>query len=121
MRVHYGGTGPLMLTVFQIKFIHSVLLLLLSGCVVYAVYSAIFNDITLWTWLALLLVLIEGIILAASGWRCPLTTYAEKKGAIDGSVSDLFFPKWLSDRLFLICGPLAAVAAALVVWRWLSN
>ena len=50
------------------------------------------------------MVLIEGFILLANGWRCPLTVYAERLGAPSGSVTDLFLPRWLADRAFLVCG-----------------
>jgi hypothetical protein len=60
------------------------------------------------------------VALAASGWTCPLTILAERRGAMRGSVADIFLPKWFADRIFPICGSLYALAVALIVWRILD-
>jgi hypothetical protein len=57
------------------------------------------------------------VILAVSGWTCPLTILAERLGAPRGSVADIFLPSWLADRIFPICGTLYGVALALIAWR----
>jgi hypothetical protein len=60
---------------------------------------------------------VESIVLAASGWTCPLTILTERLGAARGSVSDIFLPKWLADRIFPICGTAYAVALVLILIR----
>ena len=109
------------LSIFHMKLIHTLVFAVLSACVVYTLYSGIFNHVTHWTWLAVVIVLGEGIILKANGWRCPLTTVAEKLGAASGSVTDIFLPKWFADRVFSICGITFTVACILVVARWLAR
>ena len=105
--------------IFLIKLIHSVIFLFLSGCVGFVLYSAVANQITLATWIAYGLMLAKGIVLMINGWRCPLTTYAEKMGSAKGSVTDIFLPKWLADRVFTICGSLFVVVTALLLVRLL--
>jgi hypothetical protein len=69
---------------------------------------------------AVVLLLAESVVLAASGWTCPLTVLAERQGALQGSVSDLFLPKWLADRIFPVCGTMYAVSLVLILWRVLG-
>lgn len=108
------------ITIFQIKLLHTIVFWALSLCTVYALYSGIADCVTRWTWVAVVLLLLESIVLAASGWTCPLTILAERQGARRGSVTDIFLPKWLADRIFPICGTLYAVALALILWRVLG-
>ena len=105
------------ITILQIKLVHTLIFWVLSLCVVYALFSGVANRITVWTWAAVGLLLIESVVLAASGWTCPLTILAERQGALRGSVTDIFLPKWLADRIFPICGTLFGIAVILVAWR----
>ena len=70
-----------------------------------------------WTWVAVGLVLVESVVLAACGWTCPLTILTERLGAERGSVSDIFLPQWLADRIFPICGTTYAVALLILLFR----
>jgi hypothetical protein len=64
------------------------------------------------------LVLVESIVLISFGWKCPLTILAERLGASDGAVADLFLPKWFADRIFPVCGTTFLIACALLVVRF---
>ena len=88
------------ITILQIKVIHTLIFWILSLCVLYALYSGIANRITTWTWAAVGLLLVESGVLVVSGWTCPLTILAERRGAVRGSVTDIFLPKWFADRIF---------------------
>jgi hypothetical protein len=105
------------LTLFHVKLAHTLIFWFLSACVLYALFSAIADHITTWTWIAVCLVLLESAVLAASGWTCPLTILAERLGAVRGSVADIFLPKWLADRIFPICGTTYAIALLLILVR----
>lgn len=108
------------ITIFQIKLVHSIVFWVLSLCTLYALYSGIADRVTAWTWVAVVLLLLESIVLAASGFTCPLTILAERQGARRGSVTDIFLPKWFADRIFPVCGTLYAVALVLILWRVLA-
>jgi len=108
------------LTVAHIKVIHTIIFALLSGCVLYVLASGAINRITFWTWGAAVAIVIEGLVLLASGGRCPLTAVAERLGAADGSVSDIFLPRWFADRIFPICTALFLIGCALVAARLLG-
>jgi hypothetical protein len=104
-------------TILQIKIVHTAIFWFLSLCVVYALFCGIADRITVWTWVAVGLLLLESVVLAISGWTCPLTILAERKGAAQGSVADIFLPPWLADRIFPICGTAYGLALVLIVLR----
>jgi len=105
------------ITIFQIKLVHTLVFWVLSLCVVYALFSGVADRITMWTWVALGLLLGESVVLAVSGWTCPLTILAERGGAVRGSVTDIFLPTWFADRIFPICGTLYGIALLIIVLR----
>jgi len=102
------------ITIFQIKLVHTIIFWIFSLCVLYALYSGIADRITTWTWIAVGLLLFESIVLAMSGWTCPLTIHAERQGALRGSVADIYLPAWLADRIFPVCGTLYGIALVLI-------
>lgn len=104
-------------SILQIKLVHTVIFWILSFCTVYALYCGVADRVTRWTWFAVISLLVESIVLAASGWKCPLTILAERQGALRGSVTDIFLPKWFADRIFPVCGSIYALALALILWR----
>lgn len=104
-------------TIFRIKLVHSIVFWLLSACVLYALFSGVADRVNPWTWVAVGLLLVESVILAASGWRCPLTVLAERRGALRGSVTDIFLPRWFADRIFPVCGTLYIVAIVIILFR----
>jgi hypothetical protein len=105
------------LTVFHVKLVHTIIFAVLSGCVLYILASGALDRITRWTWIAIAAIVVEGLVLAASGGRCPLTAVAERLGASSGRVSDIFLPTWLADRIFPICGTLYVIGCAIVAVR----
>lgn len=107
------------MTILQIKIVHSLVFWVLSVCVLYALYSGIFNRITALTWVAVAGGLIEGVVLVSSGWKCPLARMAENLGAERGSVTDIFLPRWFAMRIFSICGTTFIVACVIIVVRLL--
>jgi hypothetical protein len=108
-------------TIFGIKVLHTLIFWILSACVAYTLFSSITGYITRMTWVAVCLLLVESVILAISGWTCPLTLLAERQGAARGSVADIFLPKYFADRIFPICGTLYAIALALLAWRVIAR
>ena len=104
-------------TIFHVKLIHTLIFWLLSACVLYVLFSGVADSITTWTWVAVGLFLVESVVLAASGWTCPLTILAERLGAVRGSVTDIFLPKWFADRIFPICGTTFGVALLVIFFR----
>lgn len=90
---------------------------MLSGCVVLVFYSGAADRITPWTWGGIGMILAEGVALASCGGKCPLTVLAERRGAVQPGVADIFLPPWFADRIFPICTTLFVLGCLLVAWR----
>ena len=103
-----------------IKSVHILFGVALTGGLAVLIYQVITDKITILAWVAVAFFLIEGVVLIANGWKCPLTTYAEKLGSTHGRVTDLFLPKWFADRFFQIFGALWAVAVLGLAIRMLD-
>jgi hypothetical protein len=108
------------MTIFQIKVVHTVIFWVLSVCVIYVLFSGVADRVTSWTYVAILLLLVESVVLVTFRWTCPLTLLAERQGAVRGEVADIFLPKWFANRIFPICGTLFGIAVILVAWRALG-
>lgn len=104
-------------TIFLIKFVHTIIFWILSLCVLFSLFSGISGRISSWTWVAVSLVLVESVVLIVSGWTCPLTRLAEHLGTERGAVADIFLPKWFADRIFPICGTTYGVAMGILLFR----
>jgi len=103
-----------------IKFVHNLLFIVMTAALAVFFYEVIVDRITFLTWVAVAGFLVEGVVLIANRWRCPLTVYAERLGSTHGRVTDTFLPKWFADRAFQIFGGLWACAMLLLAIRLLG-
>ena len=104
-------------SIFFVKLVHTLIFLVLSVLLFLFLFETIVGRMTVLTWVAIPTFLIEGVVLWRSGWRCPITTYAEDLGADDGRVVDIFLPTWFADRVLPIYGSLFAIACVLLIAR----
>ncbi len=109
------------IAIFLIKFVHTLIFFVLSAGILYTVYSGLVNRVTRWTHLAMASIVVEGVVLLLYGGSCPLRLWAERLGDAKGSVTDIFLPRWLADRIFTLCTPLFLLGSALVLVRGLAN
>jgi membrane-bound metal-dependent hydrolase YbcI (DUF457 family) len=102
--------------IFAIKFIHSLIYLFMVACLVYILYCAITRRYDLTLLIALIAIFFEGLALFLNNWRCPLTSLAEKYGATNGAVTDIFLPERLTRHTFKI-----ATVVVIIELIWLST
>lgn len=105
--------------VFLIKFIHTIIFIFTSSCILYILYSGIAENYHWTLFLAIGVVFIEGIVLILNHWQCPLTTLAEKYGAEKGSVTDMFYPKWFVPHVFRFSAVLFVIGLVLLAVKYL--
>ena len=106
--------------VFAIKLFHSFIFLFMVACLLYILYCAITRRYD-WTLLiALIAVFLEGLALLLNRWRCPLTTLAEKYGAANGAVTDIFLPGWLTRHTFKISTIVVIIELIWLAWGYFS-
>lgn len=99
--------------VFIIKSIHSILFLLMVFCLFYVLYCAIVGTYN-WTLLAAMgFIIVDGLSIVLNHGRCPLTTLAEKYGAENGAVTNIFMPMWCARYVFKFFMVLFAIE---VIW-----
>jgi hypothetical protein len=108
---------PLFRSLFFIKFIHTLIFVFFSVCIGIVIFSALTGLIGWLTWTAFVLVLLEAAVFLGNGYRCPLTNYAEKLGASNGSVADIFLPLWFAKRLPVIAGSIFILASLVLAYR----
>ncbi len=107
--------------IFAIKFIHSVIFIFMVACLVYILYCAVAGRYE-WTLLAALAaIFIEGLALLLNHGRCPLTSLAEKYGAANGAVTDIFLPDWLTRHTFKISMVLVAIELIWLAWGYFTR
>lgn len=107
--------------IFLIKFAHTLIFFWMSASNFVILHAAIVNRVNGWTKLALVSMFAESAVLIAYGWQCPLRLWAEALGAERGSVTDIFLPRWLADRIFTLCTPLLLIGCTLLAYRQLNG
>ena len=96
-----------------IKAAHTLAWFAVESCMAYVLYAGAARRTDRRTALAAAVVATESLIFAANRFRCPLTQLAQHFGAADGSVTDIWLPRWLAHNLPAIHVPLLAAAAYL--------
>lgn len=103
-----------------IKLIHTIIWAFFVLVIFYILFAGIFDRINIYTFIAIGLVLIEGLILILFGWRCPLTVMGEKYSDDHEIGFDIFLPKWLAKNNKTILGAIFGIGAVIVILRLLD-
>jgi hypothetical protein len=107
--------------IFYIKLIHTVIFLFMVACLVYILYCCVTRTFDLVLLFAIGIILVEGIVLLINQGRCPFTILAEKYGAVNGAVTDLFLPDWLARNTFKIFTTFFVCELLVLGFRYLSG
>lgn len=66
-------------------------------CIIgYIVYSGVFGYVTVYSWLAVAGVIIEGLVLWLFKGKCPLTVWARNYSESRKDNFDIYLPEWLA-------------------------
>ena len=96
-----------------IKTVHTLAFFSIGSCLVYFAYSSLAKRSDRRAAIAGAVVTGETVVYALNGFRCPLTSLAERLGSEHGSVADIYLPHWIEDHLPFITGPIFAGAVML--------
>ncbi len=108
-------------TLFLIKLLHTVIWAFFVITIIYILYAAIIDRIGILLWIAISLVVVEGIILLLNGWRCPLTILGERYTEKTDDVGfDIFLPTWLAKNNKVIFTTIFIIGLIIVVYRLLT-
>lgn len=79
-----------------VKSLHSVIWVMFVTLIFYVLLSGITGNISLYSWLAVAAVCIEGLILIIFKGSCPLTGIARRYSDSDKDNFDIYLPNWLA-------------------------
>jgi hypothetical protein len=102
---------------FLIKLIHTLIWIFYVLIIFYIIYCGAANKINYYTWIAIGLVIIEGIILYIFKLFCPLTLIARKYSDSDKENFDIFLPIWIARNNKLIFTSIYLIGLFLVSYR----
>ena len=102
---------------FVIKLLHSIIWIFFVTVIFYIVYSGIANEISTLTWIAIGLVIGEGIVLLIFKMFCPLTIIARKYSDSDRANFDIFLPHWLAKYNKIIFTTIYLAGVIIVLLR----
>ena len=105
---------------FIIKLIHSIIWLILATATFYILYSGLFNHITIYTWIAIAMIIGEGITLVIFRWACPLTGLARKYSDSQKDNFDIFLPNWIAKYNKTIFTGIFLAGVSLILFRILG-
>jgi hypothetical protein len=102
-----------------IKIIHTVIWIFFVSVILYIVYCGIYDHITIFTWIAIILVIMEGLVLLIFKYYCPLTLIARKYSDSQKDNFDIFLPEWLAKYNKLTFTTLYLIGVIMVLIRCL--
>jgi len=102
---------------FVIKVVHTLIWLFFVIVIFYILFSGISNKINSYTWIAIGLVITEGIVLILFKMFCPLTLIARKYSDSNKDNFDIFLPNWLARYNKIIFTAIYLIAVAIVLIR----
>ena len=106
---------------FTIKLIHTIIWVFFVAVIFYVLYSGITNNVTVYTWMGIALVIGEGLTLLIFKMFCPLTLIARKYSNSKKDNFDIFLPNWLAKHNKLIFTSIYVVGVIIVIYRSLMN
>ena len=103
-----------------IKVLHTLIWAFFVLTILYILYAAIMDRIGTLLWIAIALVVVEGIILLINGGRCPLTRLGEKYTEETDVGFDIFLPKWVAKNNKTIFTTLYFIGVIIAIYRVLT-
>ena len=102
---------------FAIKLVHTLIWLFFVIVIFYILYSGITDRVSTLTWIAIGLVIVEGIVLLLCNMFCPLTIVARKYSNSKKDNFDIFLPNWLARHNKLIFTTIYLIGVLIVIIR----
>jgi hypothetical protein len=112
-RASEGSTDGGSAALTAVKAVHTMAWFSIEGCMLYLLYAGLAKRSDLRAAIAGAVVAGEIVVFAGNGFRCPLTDVAERLGANQASVTDIYLPAWFARNLPAIHVPLVFAAAYL--------
>lgn len=100
-----------------VKLLHTIIWVFFAGLVFYILFAGLNNAVSRFTWIAIGLVIGEGLVLAIFRWNCPLTIIARNYSDSTMENFDIFLPEWLAKHNKSIFTTLFLIGLILAIIR----
>lgn len=100
-----------------IKLVHTLIWAFFVSVIGYILYAGIFNEVGTPVWIAIGMIVFEGIVLLINKGKCPLTPLAAQYTNNTDDNFDIFLPKWLARNNKIIFSLIYFLGVALVISR----
>ena len=107
------------LKLFLVKLLHTVIWAFFVAVIFYVLYCGLANRITIYTGIAIGLVVAEGFVLLLFRGYCPLTLIARKYANSNQDNFDIFLPNWLARYNKVIFSAVYVIGLIAVGYRLL--
>jgi len=104
-----------------VKVIHTLIWIILAAIVLFVFWSGLNASSSIYSWLAVVAVLIEGVVLTIFGGSCPLTTVARRYSSSDSDNFDIYLPNWLAKHNKHIFGSIFLLGLVLMLINQVST
>jgi hypothetical protein len=104
-----------------IKIAHTVIWLFFVVMIFYVLYSGITDNINIYTWICVALVIGEGLTLLTFKMFCPLTLVARRYSDSEKDNFDIFLPNWLAKNNKIIFTSLFIVGLVIVIYQTIHH
>lgn len=103
-----------------IRIIHTVIWLFFNVVIFYMLYAAIKGKLNHWLWIGFGLFVLEGLVLLAFKFYCPLTLWARKYSDSTKANFDIYLPNWLAKYNKQIYTSILGIIIAITIWQLLK-
>lgn len=100
-----------------VKIAHTIAWAFFVGCILAIPVASWHTRHTSVAWLVAI-VLVEGAVLLANGWRCPLTSLAARFTEERHDNFDIYLPAWLAKHNKAIFSVVFAIGATFALGNW---
>lgn len=103
-----------------IRIVHTAIWIFFNFVIFYMLYAAISNKLDSWVWIGYGLVILEGIILLAFKFFCPLTIIARKYSNSNRDNFDIYLPNWLAKYTKIIYTSIMVIIVIITIYQLLK-
>lgn len=100
-----------------IKTIHTLIWAFMVAVIFYIVYCGVFDTVNLFTWIAVGIIILEGLVLLSFKMSCPLTVLARKYSSSTNHNFDIYLPEWLAKYNKQIFTSIYFIGIIIVLFR----
>jgi hypothetical protein len=105
---------------FLIRLVHTLIWAFFVLVIGYILYAGIFDELGFGVWIAIGLIILEGVILKLNSGSCPLTPIAAKYTNKRDDNFDIFLPNWLAKNNKIIFSSIWLLGVVIVIYRALT-